>query len=870
MTSFGGNASVRAKKALTLLQVMGLGISVMIGFIASGGPAGAATGVGSPTAATLPEVVMTCVSGQTDINKATVAELMVALAVDKPVATRVVSWRPYLQTKDLLVVEGIGPQKLAAILAANKTCATPTQYPLPARNPCVDTTHVDLAAASVDEMAKRLGITKPIAQRIAVGRPYASLGHVTPERVGGVGKGTLDTVVSKSCLTPAPVRSADSSWRWAYSSQKTMVTRDKYALTVPARVIDTAGGWASITPIDNSVTDTTPAGPLVTGDQPTADFHIHAPWTGGGDTVTVRLPADPALASNPDWIPFLIHTKDDGRVETFHDATAAWNQAAGTVSAAQTSLSDTSSSSYAPSWLLEKALGVLFGIRTTDPTCAQAWAQQPGSAWFEDPNYRHLAYLDSYMLNLPGKPSLLGSYPFKHCLQSIGGDGSDVRLKLRNNTGSIEVVKPLGGSSIAKEPDGALIDADLYGLLVTTVAEKLDPGAKYLTPGATAYFDTPLSTERDVDASPDRVATAIYYFLKEGLEPVTDKVLGGKQMSATTFGMLNNAVDCMSTLLGSLGGSVDDTILALPRTGEKCVKPEELIASMRADLSAAMRAGVKGIDYGQAFDNLKKADRFLLWFKATDIALKAVDTIAWSGLPDTSVRVAHWPAKPTFDSHGFPVREECLTQDFATHTWTLNEACQSIAWHNATTPPSGSGVPGTDYPPAVIVRKSSGNELYVYNSSGGPGTWYQIRTGANYVCLAKHYMVDWVQNNREYYADNVIHLNDFPCNDADPAAYDTNPSVVDEFTLLREPDSEGAPNRVWRVLDRSAGKRTEVPTGNEFYCLTDPPTTDIGQIILNPIPYLVWDQVPVHTINALAPTIITPYPDAGANCATGF
>jgi hypothetical protein len=578
------------------------------------------------------------------------------------------------------------------------------------------------------------------------------------------------------------------------------------------------------------------------------------------------------LVSKPDWIPFLVHTRTDGGVETFHDATAVWDQASGTVSAAQTSLSDTSSSSYAPSWLLEKALGVLFGIRTTDPTCDTPWTQQAGTAWFENPNYSDLAYLDSYMLKLPGKPSLLGSYPFKHCLESVGGEDSAVRLKLRNNTGSIEVVKPLSGSHVAKEPDGGLINADLYGLLVTTAAEKLDPGAKYLTPAATAYLDTPMSTERDVDAKPDRIATAVYYFLKEGLEPVTKKILGGKQMSATTFGMLNEAVECMSTVLGNLGGSPADMVLALPRTGATCVKPGELIASMRADLSAAMRAGVTGIDYRQAFDDLKAADRFLLWFKATDLALKAVDTIAWSGLPDTGVRVTHWPAKPTFDSHGFPIRSECLTQDFSTHKWTLNVACQSIGWHNATTPPTGSGAPGSEYPPAVIVRKSNGNELYVYDPSGGPGTWYPISTGASYVCLAKHYMVDWAENAPgEYYADNVIHGRDFPCNGSDPAAYVADPSVVDQFTLLREPDGVGSPNRVWRMLDRAAGQRTEVPTGTEFYCLTDPTATDIGHnTVLNPIPYLVWDLVPTATINALAPTIVRPYPDAGANCATGF
>lgn len=39
---------------------------------------------------------MVCAPGQTDINFATVAELRAALAVDTPIALRVVARRPYL------------------------------------------------------------------------------------------------------------------------------------------------------------------------------------------------------------------------------------------------------------------------------------------------------------------------------------------------------------------------------------------------------------------------------------------------------------------------------------------------------------------------------------------------------------------------------------------------------------------------------------------------------------------------------------------------------------------------------------------------------------------------------------------------------
>lgn len=169
-------------------------------------------------------------------------------------------------------------------------------------------------------------------------------------------------------------------------------------------------------------------------------------------------------------------------------------------------------------------------------------------------------------------------------------------------------MRPTGGSTVSKERDDSLIESDLYGLLVTTAAEALNPGVRYLTPGATAYFDTPINTGRDVDAKPDRIATAAYYLLKDGLEPLINKVLGGTQMSATTFGKLNVLVGCVTNALGLIGGSGIDVALAVPGTGAGCVNVSDLVASMRSDLSASLRAGVKGIDHRQAFNTLKKVD----------------------------------------------------------------------------------------------------------------------------------------------------------------------------------------------------------------------------------------------------------------------
>ena len=79
--------------------IVGLAASSLV--VATTSATAATTLPGTPAAAALPEVTMTCAPGQTDLNSAHVGALMTALGVDKPTATRVVSFRPYLQPSDL-------------------------------------------------------------------------------------------------------------------------------------------------------------------------------------------------------------------------------------------------------------------------------------------------------------------------------------------------------------------------------------------------------------------------------------------------------------------------------------------------------------------------------------------------------------------------------------------------------------------------------------------------------------------------------------------------------------------------------------------------------------------------------------------------
>jgi DNA uptake protein ComE-like DNA-binding protein len=808
----------------------------------AGLPAHAEAAPGSPAAANLPEVQMTCAAGQTDINFASVDELKAALGVNTPVAQRVVSWRPYLQPKDLLVVEGIGPGKLPSILASNKTCATPTSYPPPSGDACVDD-RVDLAAASVDEIAKRLGVAQPIAQRIVNARPYASLKHVTPERVAGVGKGTLDNVVAKSCLTPAPIRSSVSSWRWAYSSQTTTVQRDKYALKVPAGVIDNAGGWASIEPRDHSVSDVTPAGTLSTGDWPTADFHISAPWAGGGDTVSETLPQDPFIAAaNDPMQPLVVHYKSDGSTETFTGDSVRWDQTAGTVSVRLTSLSESQSSSYSPGWFVEKALGFLFNNRFDGPHCSEPWHQVAGTSTYEGPAGDTVNFI-SAVLDLPGNQSFLGSFPFKFCVQTPNGS-ADAETKLRNNTGAISFVKPMySGSpvSITQESDPSGVFTDLLGFVITGALNLTHPGQAYLAPGQTASFFTPIRSTRVVNAQPDRVSTAFYTAFRIGIGPLLDKFTSsGTNLSDATTHLLTDGVACIYQKLGVFTSPADATF-NLTKEIKDCLDLSHLVDLLRADLSARFRAGaIPGNVFNQASLDLKNADHFRCALKVLDVGLAATDTVLWSNVNGQVVSAQHLPAKPTVDANGNPVLDRCLK--LVADDWKLNQTCQDAAYAFfggggpgiGTTDPGGTGATHPLSYAKVIVRDPSNGEATLFDIASR--TTEFIDDGGTYLCLAAKYPVDY-QPTFSMYRGTILVLPRASCDSSVPAVSLTPDTVPEHARVLR--DSAG---HAWYII---GGHRQSIPTGAEFNCWA---SGDHGNADV--LKTLVWDDVPGSVIDA--------------------
>ncbi|WP_346619596.1 hypothetical protein [Blastococcus montanus] len=436
------------------------------------------------------DVAMVCSSGQVDINHASIGQLMSALRVSRPVAERVVSARPYLQPSDVLVVEGIGAGALNRILSARTACATPTTTPPPAIRPCTDG-RVDLQSATVQELSESLRLSRPNAQRIVDARPFASPAHVTPERVPGIGKGQLAALVEASCLTPMPVRTAETSWRWAYQSHTTVISRGDYRLTVPPGVLDQAGAWGSVTPLASSGI------PL---EGPTADFTIHGPWADGQQTVDVTLPVDPELASLADdgFEPVTInHARDD--LEVYPPALTRLSADGRVQTVSVAGLSKKTSSLLHRSLLvpltrptvvnprkslLNELVREFTGIRADQPSCAPDLT-----------NHTRVHTAGDVF----EKNELLGRATMRFCVTQ--GEGSaEGRWKLANNSGAVLHVNTQGEArQVNLYPTGDLLTDISYDVWndMTGVPEDSSRVRVDVPPGGTVWVDLPEGSRAD-------------------------------------------------------------------------------------------------------------------------------------------------------------------------------------------------------------------------------------------------------------------------------------------------------------------------------------------------------------------------------------
>lgn len=487
-------SKIRRRRVAAALQVVALTLSGIA--VTSAQPVAAL-----PTAVqadSIPDVRMVCGPGQTNINHADAAALSGALQVPGPVAARVVAARPFLGPRDLAVVEGIGPDKLSAILAAGRTCATPTQLPPRSDEACTDG-RPDLQTATVDEMVDRLRLARPAAQRLAEARPFAVKRHLVPERVPGVGKGTLDSLIARTCLTPAPVATDRANYRWVYRDLGGRVVRESFALKVPVGVLGSFGAWASIT--DAS------APSALTG--PTADFHIWAPW-GDGQTkpVLVTLPIDPALslAEASTLTPAAVHFTPGNDPDLYGAGAAHVDAAAKTITVATTSLSLLQATWLPTRWFTTAdPLSLSRTILQTVLEFSGVGASQPDCNL--DITADNLVATHGSMFDVR---LVTGQPRFRYCVER---DTASAVWKLANNTGAAMRVYGIGDPEVIDVSSSNHFLTDAF-FAVKNGGGPYDGGA-WVPPGSTVLVRVPQGrVAQSVQADVDSPVNASAYLLR--------------------------------------------------------------------------------------------------------------------------------------------------------------------------------------------------------------------------------------------------------------------------------------------------------------------------------------------------------------------
>ncbi|SCL50616.1 Helix-hairpin-helix motif-containing protein [Micromonospora chersina] len=766
---------------------------------------------------------MTCADGQTNINTASVDELVGAFGLDTAVATRLVGYRPYLTVNDLLVVEGIGADKLSQIQAAGRGCSTPISSPPPALSPCASTDKVDLQSATADQVSRVTGVNKNAAERLIAARPFASLRHITPERVPGVGKGILDTIVARSCLTPQPIRDAGTSWRWGYPAYTTTASRDGYALTAPAGVIDaTSGAWLSITPLG---TPSTLPGPAY----PRADLHIHGAWTGprepGGapDEVLATVPAA-TFADDFDaaeYKPYIKHISPEGVPgggENVYDSSKATvDPTTGAVTASLTSLSIVEWATRALNFVIEPAEGVLFGNRFPAPNCSSPWAQRPNIASYVSPTGAH-ADLTGALLNLPGNTPPVGGFLIKHCVQDGPGTGGynggkDARTLLRNTSGTVQVLKPYVGDVTVSEQGGSTPEFDIVKLLVTRINTG---GNTYLGPGDAGTADVPAGTMGSVRMQPDRLRSLLKVGGDKTLGMLFDK-LGANKMYSDP--MILNWIAQMSSCLYNSYNSLTsrngfaNTARDFATALYGCFDYEGIYALierwMRDSLASGTLDGAGAVRINKGLENMREAFK---WIEFGQIAVDVSDSLIWGSLPDSPILIEHYAARPSRDDLGRTIQPACISPYL--YTWHVDMNCQNAAYSQQQQPTGGGG--DTGVPLGKMIRDPDGHAWLVTTADQ---KMHPIGDGGTYICLSKHYAIDWDVDSDDlagYIQASGPEGDNATCDGSlPPTRKITKQAAPNLFAVLR---INGGPES-WIVM---GGSRWPIPSGGEFNCWVNP------------------------------------------------
>lgn len=568
-------------------------------------------------------VTMRCPEGGVDVNKASVEQLSVLPGISEPIARRVVAARPFLRVDpDLLRVAGIGPGKLAAIVADGRACATPTSTPPAYFDVCragdgrIDSNRPQSEAA----LAGLFG--RPTAERIVAGIPYWNLDHVRSEGEAGAGPGKMAKLMHRLCLTPPTIVYGGVRYGWidpdrgGYVDWPAADGGASYRLTVPGGVVTAEpGAWGSVSP------QPTPAD--LPARAPTADMHIHGNWSG---TVYVAGPPDDIGAELPgQWTDTVWHLPADNQWEI--NWGGAVDRVNGRVTTTLTSLS-------LVTWMRQKndqfvgiaqqtALKIVewaehtirrfLGVGARPPACDPD--TQPG----RQPDGTFLATFGELLQNRPISP------PLWHCIERQDTDTADWKYVL--NRGISLFVHADNPAVNRAHVTGVGLTGDLLvDVFASGSAQSLKNTTFPLLFPATSRVDVRLDSSAGSGnlfvggTGSMAAATVIVQALKE-LSALFPPPLGGIYgvLNACIFGAGNQVATNIAALQSAQPAQIYDALMSTFNTAWECVTDRA---------TGAAQETLLGNDLTDPLRRIDKFSRTLLFIKALSYGFIIADGVS--------------------------------------------------------------------------------------------------------------------------------------------------------------------------------------------------------------------------------------------------
>lgn len=326
---------------------------------------------------------------------------------------------------------------------------------------------------------------------------------------------------------------------------------------------------------------------------------------------------------------------------------------------------------------------------------------------------------------------------------------------------------------------------------------------------------------------PDRTRTALHLALDELL---STNLLILKELPAVNEYVVDVAKCTYEGVQAVFSGWDATTARAVAQAAYECVD-YELAYEMITEGIASESVG----DAAEAAAALNRFREVVKWLHYGELAVNGIDGAVWGHFDYPLIRVDHQAAKPTRDSLGRPVVDRCLSPDpVKTMQWRIDMACQNAEFARHDTPGGGGGDTGL---PAGKIVQTSDHRSYLYETDDK--VLRHIPDGNTYICLAKHYMVDFeVSNDLEPYRSLANVGPEIAaaatCDDNLAPTRNISPATVDSGTVLRE--SSGT---AWVI---NADQRFHIPSEQEFSCWVNP-TFDAN------IEFDGWDYVTTEELS---------------------